>query len=127
MDDFEQRLELDIDVDGICKELRIRPEVYIRLAISFSNSLVGKMKTLNEAMSENQADQMRMILHEIKGTAGNLRLSNISTAEAVMHLAVKAGENKKTIQQHFEILKAETEKLQRYLTKLYGQPDAQGS
>ena len=106
-----------IDVDGVSKELRIRPEIYMKIVSSFAQSLGGKMKILNDALAVNNTDQIRMILHEIKGTAGNLRLKNISDAEAVMHVAVKAGENSKALGTYFETLKKETERLQQYVGK----------
>ena len=106
---------VNIDVQQISQELRIRPEIYLRLVTSFSNSLVGKMHALSDALAEDDRDQMRLILHEIKGTAGNLRLRNITEPETVLHEAVKAGDAQKKLLQHYEVLRAETEKLQQHL------------
>ncbi len=119
--------QLFIDVAGISQELRIRPQIYVKLLKSFTNSLIGKLKLLNEAMTVNDRDQMRMILHEIKGTAGNLRLYNISGPEAVLHAAVKAGESQKILASHLEILRLESEKLQRYACQLPDQYAETGS
>ena len=110
--------EVQIDVAQVSQELKIRPEVYMRLVISFSNSLIGKMRSLSDALAENDRDQMRLILHEIKGTAGNLRLKSITGPETVLHDAVKAGEVPKKLYQYLEILKNETEKLQRSVGSL---------
>lgn len=109
---------IHLDVQQISDELRIRPEIYLKIAVSFVNSLDGKMKTLSEALFDNNRDQMRMILHEIKGTAGNLRLKNISAVEAAMHEAVKAGEPQARLSQHFEALRAEALKTQMYFHSL---------
>lgn len=109
---------VNIDVKQVSEELRIRPEIYLKITMSFVNSLSGKLKILSDAMSSNDRDQMRMTLHEIKGTAGNLRLKNISAVEALMHDAVKAGESQARLSQHFESLRQESEKLQMYINTL---------
>lgn len=107
-----------VDVEGVSKELKIRPEIYVKIVKSFAVALSGKMNVLSDALAVNNMDQARMILHEIKGTAGNLRLKNISDAEAVMHIAVKAGENPKTLETYFETLKHETQRLQQLVARL---------
>jgi len=117
---------LFIDVEKISQELRIRPHIYVKLVKSFSTNLTGKLRLLNEALSSNDRDQMRMILHEIKGTAGNLRLNTICGPEAVLHVAVKAGESQKILSAHLEVLRQECDKLQQYLNRLpdnLGTPD----
>lgn len=109
---------INIDVKQVSEELRIRPEIYVKIAVSFVNSLSGKLKILSDAMSCNDRDQMRMTLHEIKGTAGNLRLRNLSAVESMMHEAVKAGEPQTRLTQYFEALRRESEKLQLYMNSL---------
>lgn len=113
--------ELFIDVEKISRELRIRPQIYVKLLKSFSLNLTGKLNLLNQAMTADDRDQMRMILHEIKGTAGNLRLSSISDPEAILHIAVKAGESQRVLTTHLELLRQAVEKLQQYAARL---PDA---
>jgi len=113
---------MSIDVDKVSEELRIRPQIYIRLITSFASSLSGKMKALNEALESNDTDQMRMILHEIKGTAANLRLQSLLRAEDVMHVAVKGGEAQKQLYKYFADLSAESVKLQQYVNKEFN-PD----
>ncbi len=109
---------ISIDVKQVSEELRIRPEMYVKIASSFVNSLSGKLKILSDAMSIDDRDQMRMTLHEIKGTAGNLRLRNLSAVESVMHEALKAGESQSRLTQYFEALRRESEKLQLYMNAL---------
>lgn len=109
---------INIDIKQVSEELRIRPEIYLKIAMSFVNSLSGKLKILSDAMSSNDRDQMRMTLHEIKGTAGNLRLRSLSAVESVMHEAVKAGEPQSRLSQYFEALRRESEKLQQYMNTL---------
>ncbi|MFA5087516.1 MAG: Hpt domain-containing protein [Candidatus Omnitrophota bacterium] len=108
---------LNIDFLKISQELRVRPEVLKRLIASFASSLAEKMKFLEEAFSQNDTARMRSILHEIKGTAGNLRLTSISAAEHPMHEAVLAGAEKEKIAEHFQILKLRVEELQTYIRK----------
>ena len=105
--------DIQIDVQETSEKLKIRPQIYVKLVISFTNSLDSKLKILNDALAANDRDQMRMILHEIKGTAGNLRLHNILGPEAILHTAVKAGESQAVLYKHLDILKAEIIKLQK--------------
>ena len=107
-----------VDVERVSQELRIRPQIYVKLVRSFVDSLAGKMNILDHALTSNDRDQMRMVLHEIKGTAGNLRLYNITGPEAVLHAAVKAGENQKIMAAHLTVLRGETERLQQYVNRL---------
>lgn len=103
---------ITIDVKKISEELKVRPEIYVKITTSFVNSLPGKLKILSDAISSDDRDQMRMTLHEIKGTAGNLRLHTLSAVESLMHDAVKAGEPLNRLSQYFEALRKESEKLQ---------------
>ena len=105
--------ELNLDIEGVSAELKIRPEIYIKIVTSFVNSLTDKMRRLNEAISLNNADQMRMILHEIKGTSGNLRLSSLSGPHELLHSAVKSGADQRTLTQHFEALQQAVQRLQK--------------
>ena len=107
-----------INVEQVSQELRIRPEIYLKITMSFVNSLSGKLKILSDALSSNDKDQVRMTLHEIKGTAGNLRLSTLSAVESIMHEALKAGEPQSRLVHYFESLRRESEKLQQYMNTL---------
>ena len=118
---IDNGVPLSIDVKQVSEELRIRPEIYLKIASSFVNSLSGKLKILSDAISANDRDQMRMTLHEIKGTAGNLRLRNLTAVEALMHEAVKSGESQSRLSQYFEALRSESEKLQNYMNTLGNQ------
>lgn len=108
---------VSIDFTAISQQLKIRPEILKKLIKSFSGTLLEKMTALESALAKNDAMQMRMILHEIKGTAGNLRLSTITEAENVMHEAVKAGEGPDKLEGYFKTLKARVEELQKYLSE----------
>lgn len=112
MIDPAARSPVFIDVERVSRELRIRPHIYIKLVKSFTLSLAGKLQRLNQALTTDDRDQMRMILHEIKGTGGNLRLYNILGPESVLHVAVKAGESSKILAAHLEALRHECERLQ---------------
>ena len=109
---------LQLDVRQISAELRIRPEIYLKIVTNFALSLSGKMKILSEAITSDQRDQLRMTLHEIRGTAGNLRLRDISAAEVVIHDAAKAGANAILLMQFFQKLEEEVVRLQKCVEKL---------
>lgn len=118
MYDQDDKDDILLDIDQICTQLKIRPEIYMKLINSFVQSLDGKYKRFSAALAENDRETMRMILHEIKGTASNLRLYNLTGPESVLHVAVKAGENQNVLGRHFEVLQAETARLQRYILDL---------
>ncbi len=110
-----------INIKQVSEELKIRPEIYVKITASFVSSLSGKLKILSDALSTNDRDQMRMTLHEIKGTAGNLRLHNLTAVESLMHDAVRAGEPQTRLTSYFEALRRESEKLQLYMNTLGNQ------
>ena len=109
--------QLSINYDDISQQLKVRPDILKRLIKSFAMSLSDKMKNLEEALAQNDALKMRSILHEIKGTAGNLRLDTISTPENIMHEAVKAGEDPQKLRGYLTTLKQKVEELQQYVSK----------
>lgn len=108
-----------LDVEGISKELRIRPEIYLKIVSSFTATLGDKIAKLGEAVETNNIEQMRVILHEIKGTAGNLRLKTICDPEHVMHVAVKEdGAPQEKLREYFQALKIASEKVQKHVASL---------
>lgn len=104
-----------LDVAAVSQELRIRPEIYLKIVLNFAQNLTAKMAALNTAVIANDAQQMRIILHEIKGTAGNLRLKNLISVEALMHEAVLKGEPQEKVSKLFEGLNAEVLRLQEFI------------
>jgi len=98
---------LKIDVQQISGELKIRPEIYIKIVTSFSQTLLDKVRGLEEALAKMDITTMRAILHEIKGTSSNLRLTAVTAASEVMHIEVKGD--------------AHPEKLKTSLTELANQ------
>ena len=114
--------EVTIDIEQISAQLKIRPHIYLKLVTSFVESLDEKMRLFQESLGVEDREKMRMILHEIKGTAGNLRLYTITGPEAVLHTALKAGENRVILLHHFDILKSEVVKLKQYIATLPPRP-----
>ncbi len=114
----DAKVPINIDIKQVSEELKIRPEIYLKIANSFVSSLSGKLKILSDAISANDIDQIRMTLHEIKGTAGNLRLKSLSAVESEMHEAVRIGASQSLLSHYFEALRAESEKLQQYMMTL---------
>ncbi len=109
--------KISIDYDNISQQLKVRPEILKKLIKSFAFALTEKMNILETGLSNNDAAQMRSVLHEIKGTAGNLRLSTICVAENVMHEALKAQESKEKLTEYFAVLKERVAELQQYIAK----------
>jgi len=110
--------EVKINVEQVSQELKIRPEIYLKIVSSFSETLLQKMRDLSAALQTKNLEEMRRILHEIKGTSGNLRLHNIYAPQETLHLAVKANEDAEQLNNYLEELKAETDKLSEYIKEL---------
>ena len=97
---------MDYDIEKVSQELHIRPEVLRRIATSFATTLSAKIQDLQEAMAKDDVLKMRAILHEVRGTSGNLRLEDIFSSARTLHEAVKASEDKTNILEYFEALKS---------------------
>jgi len=97
--------EFQYDVEAVATELRIRPEILKKLLGSFSNTLAEKIAQLDMLVPVNDIEKIRAIMHEVKGTSGNLRLKKVYEKADAMHVAVKAGEPQHKILNFFEEFK----------------------
>jgi len=95
-----------LDIEKVSQELRVRPEIFKRLVISFSKTIVEKMQTLEQSLNQDDAVKARAILHELKGTSGNLRVQPVYEAVDILHVAVKVPEPKEKLQQYLAALKS---------------------
>ena len=109
--------DFQLDVEQVAEELKIRPEIYVRIVKSFSETLREKLVILTQAVTARDTETMRKVLHEIKGTAGNLRLRGVSEAEAVMHNDVKDTAATDKILPELAALKNASEKLTRFVSQ----------
>lgn len=107
-----------IDAERISSELKIRPDIYLRIVKSFAGTLKEKITELGVALQVMDKEAMRRILHEVKGTASNLRLSSINEAENFMHLEVKGMADPVKLAEYFALLKRESEKFSEYINKM---------
>ncbi|MCK5580021.1 MAG: Hpt domain-containing protein [Candidatus Omnitrophica bacterium] len=115
MNEANSNEPININIEEVSQSLRIRPEVYTRIVSSFAKTLQERLQGLNDALAAKDSTRMRRILHEIKGTSGNLRLENIVKANAVFHEAVKAEqEPHEKLVEYYEVLKIESDKLFDY-------------
>lgn len=105
------------DVAKVSQEMKVRPEILNRLVLSFSRTLTEKVRLLEAAMFKDDIITMRAILHEVRGTAGNLRLEGIANAGRVMHEAVKSETSKDKVPEYFRTLKAWTQAFNEYIKK----------
>jgi len=87
-----QENQFNYDVAAVSQELHVRPEILTKLLKSFSNTLDQKIAQLEDCMLKNDVLQIRSIMHEVKGTSGNLRLKQVYEAADSMHVSVKAGD-----------------------------------
>lgn len=112
--------DFQYDINTVSQDLRIRSEILQKLIISFSKTLSDKIDQLNTLVPQNHTEQIRAIMHEIKGTSGNLRLTNIYRATDKMHVAVKSGEEESVIVGYFQEFKNEVAQFLQYVNKLSG-------
>jgi HPt (histidine-containing phosphotransfer) domain-containing protein len=96
---------LSYDVEGVSQELHVRPEALVKILKSFAQTLSEKIVQLNELAEKNDQEQLRAILHEVKGTAGNLRLKKICELADRMHQAIKNKESSMAIAMWFQAFK----------------------
>ena len=109
--------DIQLDVEQVAEELKIRPEIYVRIVKSFSETLKEKIVVLSKAVADRDTETMRKVLHEIKGTAGNLRLRGVSEAESVMHNDVKANASTDKLMPELAALRKESEKLTQFVAQ----------
>lgn len=93
------------DTVAVSQELHVRPEILTKLLKSFSNTLAQKIAQLDEFMQKNDIVQIRAIMHEVKGTSGNLRLKQVYETADAMHVAVKAGDTPEKVTALFATFK----------------------
>ncbi|MFH1359855.1 MAG: hypothetical protein ABIJ41_02325 [Candidatus Omnitrophota bacterium] len=110
----------EYDINKVSEELHIRTEILNRLVHSFANTLSQKIITLEEAVTKNDIITMRAILHEIRGTSGNLRLESVLAATKIMHEAVKAEKDSGSIPGHFKVLKEKSDEFKNYIESQAG-------
>ena len=93
----------------VSAELCIRPEVLKRLVVSFGKTIATKTHALEAALADNDIVKARAVLHEVRGTSGNLRLASVLAPAKMLHEAIKANESSEKIAQHLSNFKAKTE------------------
>jgi HPt (histidine-containing phosphotransfer) domain-containing protein len=118
-------ISMHLDIEKISQELRIRPQVYVRIAASFAQTLKNKLDELAKAFTDNDTEHMRAILHEIRGTSGNLRIAAVAESEAAMREAVKGGKNREEIQRLFHQLRAASDDFEDFMLKLQSHNEGQ--
>lgn len=104
-----------INIDAISQEMHVRPEILKRIITSFAQTLTEKNTGLEDALLKDDALRARAILHEVRGTSGNLRLHEVYDSARILHEAVKAGEPKENLLKYFEVLKAHSKELTEFV------------
>ncbi len=117
--------DFNYNLDAVSEELKIRPEILKKLVISFSKTLSEKIQALEEALKADDVIKMRALLHEIRGTSGNLRLESIATTGRIMHEAVKSENQKEKIHEYFDALKAQTHALGYFIARMENQENVE--
>jgi len=109
--------EFQYDVNKVCEELHVRAEILEKLLRSFTGTLAQKIAQLDEFVPRRDIDKIRAIMHEVKGTAGNLRLNEVYHSADTMHLAVKAEEPQEKIVELFDIFRKESDLFLNHMKK----------
>ncbi len=120
--DGDSENKFDYDIIAISEELRIRPQILHKLLESFSQTLKNKIVELDQVVPKRSIEEIRLIMHEIKGTSGNLRLKAIYRTADMMHMAVKAEEEQAKILSYFDEFKKQAHFfIQRYQGQTKGE------
>lgn len=114
MNGYAGASSFQLDIEKVSQELRVRPEIFKRLVVSFSKTIVEKMQVLEQALSQSDSVKARALLHELKGTSGNLRLQPVFAAVDTLHVALKAGESKEKQQEYLATLKTRCQEFIEY-------------
>ena len=101
--------EFQYDINKVSEELHVRAEILEKLLKSFTGTLALKIDELDVFVPQNDIDKVRAIMHEVKGTSGNLRLNKVYETADTMHVAVKAEEPQEKIIELFNAFKKESE------------------
>ncbi len=109
--------EFHYDIAKVCEELHVRSEILEKLLKSFSGTLSQKIAQLDELVPLQDIDKIRAIMHEVKGTAGNLRLEKVYRTADTMHVAVKEDQPQEKIVELFNIFKEESNLFFNHMNK----------
>ena len=104
----EKKPPYSLNIQAIANELRIKPELYIKLLQKSFPILENDTKLLEEAYTQNRLEELINQAHKIKGSAANLRLKDI--AKAAQNIEKEA-----RIYNSDYDYKTEIEKLKQYL------------
>ncbi len=99
----------EYDINKVSEDLHVRAEILEKLLKSFSGTLSEKIAQLDALVPQNDTEKVRAIMHEVKGTSGNLRLNDIYKTADTMHLAVKAEAPQEKILEYFNAFKKESQ------------------
>ncbi len=101
------------DKKKITAELGIDEEAYAELFRDFIAQTEKKIKKLGQTIAADNFGEMAKIAHEIKGSSGNLRITEMQGIAKSIEMAAKAGRNKQAITKNLQALKEAMEELRR--------------
>jgi HPt (histidine-containing phosphotransfer) domain-containing protein len=88
---FWDRRKTDMDLRRLAEELGLAEDDVCRLALTFLDSTDKDLLLLEQAYSQQDADQVRRIAHHIKGAADNLELTAIVEVALAMEEQARSG------------------------------------
>lgn len=106
----ENKIEKDDLLSKIREELRLPDEIIINLIDKFISSSQEGLEKIKNAIQNNQIEQIKIIIHNIKGSAGTLRLKEISS------LALQIEESLE--ENHLEDQLENIEKIEQYIINI---------
>ena len=70
--------EAKIDIEKIAQELHINKDIYLKIVDNFFNMVCADVKTIEDAIKDNNLQKIYLGAHKIKGSAGNLRIDSLA-------------------------------------------------
>jgi histidine phosphotransfer protein HptB len=79
-------------IDTAASELGVEPQEYLEIAEEFLEDVGRRLKSLAQALQQNQAEDVRKIAHTIKGGASQMLLDDIAEPAARIEQAAEQGD-----------------------------------
>jgi len=77
------------DTTRASAELKIKPEIYVRILNNALKQTDGDLENLKQAHAQNNVDQVQAISHRLKGDYANLRIQPLSEVAARLNVLAK--------------------------------------
>lgn len=81
---------MDFSIETACEELKIKKEIYVRIAARALEQTPADVAELQRAHDAQDIDTVQTISHRLKGDFANLRMKALSAAAGELNAMAKA-------------------------------------